>query len=103
MSAISMAIEHGRPLADARAALRSAVEQTAGKFGPMVRHVAWSAAGDAVRVTGPGFVVDLAVDATHVRVTGELTGAAGMIAGPVVAGLKQIVQRAFQNKLPGGR
>ena len=101
MPAISMAVEHARDPADARAALRAAVEQTVGRFGPLIRRVDWSPAGDAVRVTGMGFTADIAVDATHVRVSGDLAGAGGMLAGPVVAGLKQIVQKVFAKKLPG--
>lgn len=101
MPVISMAVEHGRDATEARAGLRTAVEQTVGRFGPLVRRVDWSAAGDAVRVTGAGFTVDIVVDATHVRVTGDLAGLGGMLAGPVVAGLKQIVQRVFAKKLPG--
>ncbi len=82
-------------------AISMAVEQTVGRFGPLVRRVDWSPAGDAVRVTGMGFTADIAVDATHVRVTGDLSGPGGMLAGPVAAGLKQIVQKVFAKKLPG--
>ena len=101
MPAISMAVEHGRGLEEARTHLRTAVELTVGRFGPLVRRVDWSAAGDSVRVIGLGFTIDLAVDATHVRVTGDLAGPGGMIAGRVADGLKQIVQRVFAKKLPG--
>ena len=101
MPAINLSIDHGRELPDARTCLRAAVEQTCGRFGKLVRQVDWSPHGDAVKVVGVGFQVDMHLDAKQVHVAGTLPGLGGLLASPMVAGLKQIVQRAFQRKLTG--
>jgi hypothetical protein len=103
MPAINMSVEHGRTMPEARAALRAAVEQTTGRFGALVRRVEWTPAGDAVNVTGIGFAVEMVVDEKAVHVTGTLPGFGGLLGGPFATGLKQIVQKVFQQRLTGGR
>jgi hypothetical protein len=101
MPAINLAVDHGRTVTEARDCLRSAVGQTCGRFGKLVRRVDWSVDGDAVTVVGVGFQIDMRVDAKQVHVVGTLPGLGGVLAGPVAAGFRQIVDRVFRKTLPG--
>jgi hypothetical protein len=65
MAAINLSVEHGRDFDDAKGRLRTAVEQTTGRFAALVRRTDWAADGQSVRVAGVGFTVDMRVDATH--------------------------------------
>ena len=99
MSVISVSVKHGQALDEARTRLRSAVGEVNARFAMMVQRVDWAADGNAVRLTGRGFEVDMRLDPEHLHVTGNLTFLGGLLAGPFATGLKQILQKTFPKRL----
>ena len=99
MSLINLSIEHGRGLDEARTRLESVVSQVQGKFGALLKQAEWSSERDEVKLTGSGFVVELKVDAKHVHMTADIPMLGGLLGGPLVAGLKQILTQAFKKRL----
>jgi hypothetical protein len=100
MSLINLSVKHGRTLDEARTRLETAVAEVSRSFGPMIRRVEWTADRAGVRIDGSGFWVEMRVDAQDVHATGDIPILGGLLGGPLVSGLKQIVQQTFQKKLP---
>ena len=100
MAALNLTVRHGRSLEDARRGLEAAVQRVSGQFGPLVRRVEWAPDRHRVKLDGAGFWVEMWVDAQDVHATGDIPMLAGLLGGQLGAGLKQIVQQTFQNKLP---
>ncbi len=103
MPLIRFSLEHGRDLQAAVSSLETVVAQLQSRFGGLVQRVIWSDAHDEVKIHGIGFFVEIQVDAKHVHLTGDLPSLGGLLGSPLVSGLKQIVQKEFQKRLPGAR
>lgn len=99
MNDLTFTLKHGTTQDEAREHLRSAVGEVQGRFGGMIRSADWSADGDAVQIAGPGFDVEMRVDAERLHVAGHLGALGGLLSGPFVRGVKAIVQRAFHKRL----
>jgi Putative polyhydroxyalkanoic acid system protein (PHA_gran_rgn) len=100
MSLINLTFKHGQTLEEARRRLETTVQQVSGQFGALVRRVEWAADRNRVKLEGVGFWVEMWVDAQVVHATGDIPILGGLLAPPLAAGLKQIVQQTFQKKLP---
>ena len=59
----------------------------------------WSADRTQVRIDGPGFWIEMVVDAQNVHATGDIPMLGGLLGGPLTAGLKRIMQQTFQKQL----
>jgi hypothetical protein len=99
MNDLTFTLKHGTTQDDARQRLRSAVGEVQGRFGGMIQSAAWSADGSGVKIAGRGFDVDMRVDAERLHVAGHLGILGGLLSGPFAAGVKAIVQNAFQKRL----
>jgi Putative polyhydroxyalkanoic acid system protein (PHA_gran_rgn) len=99
MSVINLSIKHGRTQEEARSRLEVAVAELSRSFGPAIRRVAWADDRHRVRIDGAGFWVELWVDDQDVHGTGDIPFLGGLLGSPLAAGLKQVVQQAFQKKL----
>jgi hypothetical protein len=99
MSAIELTVKHGRTQDEARKQLEHAVDQVRSRFALLVQRVEWSADRNQVKVAGSGFDIDMRVDAMNVYVTGDIPFLGQLLGGPMLAGLKQIVQQTFQKRL----
>jgi hypothetical protein len=100
MPLINLSVKHGRTLEEARGQLETAVHKVHSQFKALVRQVTWSADRSQVRLDGVGFWVEMWVDVQEVHVSGDLPLLGRLLGSPVATGLKQIVQQAFQKKLP---
>ena len=100
MALINLSVKHGRSLDDARNRLEVAVNEVRGMFGAMVQRAEWSADRTKVRIDGAGFWVEMTVDEQHVHATGDIPFLGNLLGGPLAGGLKQIVEKTFQRKLP---
>jgi putative polyhydroxyalkanoic acid system protein len=98
MPLIDVRVAHGQSLEEAQRRLETVVQQATGRLG--LSRVEWSADRRHVQLQGLGARIDMAVDADVVHVTGDLPGFGELLGGPVAAGLKQIIERAFHRKLP---
>ena len=100
MSDINLSFKHNRTQEDARARLGEAVAEVQNRFGAMVQRVDWSADRNTVHVSGTGFEVDAWVDAAEMHLVGNIPLLGRLLGAPMASGIKQIVNRAFQKKLP---
>ena len=99
MSLINLSIKHGRTLEEAQRHLETAVREVHSRFQALIQRVEWSADRRQVRIEGVGFWAELWVDAQEVHIRGDIPLLGGLLGTPVAEGLKQIVQRTFQNRL----
>jgi hypothetical protein len=99
MSVINLSLKHGQTLEEARGRLDVAVGEVRKLLGNMVQRVAWNAERDRVRIEGTGFWVEMSVDAQDLHATGDIPALAGLLGGPLTAGLKRVVQQTFQKQL----
>jgi hypothetical protein len=100
MPLMKFAVAHGRTQEEARRRLESAVGQITDRFGAMIRRVEWAADRNRVTLEGTGVRVEMWVDARDVHAEGDIPALGALLGGPLASGLKQIVQQAFQKKLP---
>jgi len=98
MPLINLTFAHGQSLDEARRRLEQAVQEVSSQFGG-IRRVEWAADRSQVKLEGAGVRVEMWVDAQDVHATGDIPILGELLGGPLAAGLKQIVQQAFQKKL----
>jgi hypothetical protein len=98
MPLINLTFAHGQSLDEARRRLEQAVQEVSSQFGG-IRRVEWAADRSRVKLEGAGVRVEMWVDAQDVHATGDIPILGELLGGPLAAGLKQIVQQAFQKKL----
>jgi hypothetical protein len=90
-------VKHNQTQEQARAHLESAIDQARAQYAGMIHTVSWSPDHNAVRLGGAGGVqVDMRVDATDVHVSADVPGLLGMVASPLLLGLKGIVEKEFK-------
>src|SRR3954447_22629349 len=99
MPLIELTIKHGRPQDEARAQLAKSVEEARTQFAHVVQRVEWGPDPNHVQLTGTGFEVKMEVGPQDVHVTGDAPGLARWLAGPLVAGLKALLERNFPKQL----
>ena len=99
MPLISLSVQHGQSLEEARSRLEAAVQKVMRQFGAFVRQVVWSGDHSRVRLDGRGFWLELWVDAQDVHATGDIPLLGALLGNPMVAGLKQILQQTFRKQL----
>jgi hypothetical protein len=99
MSLLTLSLEHGQSLDDARNRLEMAVNQIQQLFGSLIKHVAWSADRSQVRIDGAGFWLEVVVDARSVHASGDVAMVGQLLGGPLTAGVKRIMQQTFQKQL----
>jgi hypothetical protein len=99
MSDINLTFKHGKTHEEARTRLAMAVSEIQSRFGPALHRAEWSDNGNAVHLSGTGFEVDARVDAEEVHVKGDIPLIGRLLAGPLIANLKQIVERTFHKRL----
>jgi len=98
MPLIDVRVAHGQTLEQAQHRLERVVQEISDRFG--LRRVEWSADRRQVKLQGLGARIDMAVDAVEVRVTGDLPAFGQLLSGPIGSGLKQLIARTFQRRLP---
>ncbi len=100
MPVIELTVQHGRTLDEARRRLETAVDEISDRFRTVVQRVEWASDRNRVMLNGVGFWVEMQVDARVVHARADLSILRGLLDAPLVSGLKQIIQDAFQKKLP---
>ncbi len=101
MSLMRFSVQHHRTQEEARGQLERAVNEISSQFGALVQRIEWSADRNAVKLGAPGVEVDLWVDLQEVHATADVPLLSRFLAGPMVSGLKGILQDQFQKQLPG--
>ena len=102
MPLMTLAVQHGQTVDEARRRLETAVHEITSRLGTLVRRVEWSTDRNQVRLEGSGFWIELRVDGQAVHVSADLPVLGRLLGGSVTTRLKEIVQRTFQRKLPEG-
>src|SRR6476661_4315460 len=102
MPLMTLSVQHGPTFEEARRHLETAVSELTSRFGMLVRRVEWSTDRSQVRLEGIGFWIKMQVDVKAVHVSADLPVFGRLLGGSVTTHLKEILQRTFQQKLPGG-
>jgi hypothetical protein len=97
---IDLTLQHGQTLEEARRRLEIAVHEVNTRFGSMIRRTEWAGDRRRVKVDGVGFSLEMSVDAQVLHATGDIPILGRLLGSQFVSGLKQIVERTFQKKLP---
>jgi hypothetical protein len=100
MPLITLSVQHGYTFEEARQRLETAVPDVTKRFGALVRRVEWSTDRSQVRLEGIGCWIEMQVDAQAVHVSADIPVFGSLLGGSVITGLKAIVRRTFQRKLP---
>jgi Putative polyhydroxyalkanoic acid system protein (PHA_gran_rgn) len=102
MPLMTLAVQHGHTVDEARRRLETAVHEITSRFGTLVRQVEWSTDRSQVRLEGSGCWIELRVDMQAVHVSADIPMLGRLLGGSVTTRLQEILQRTFQPKLPGG-
>jgi hypothetical protein len=103
MALMTLSIQHGHTFDEARARLETTVHDIRSRFSALVRRVEWSTDRSQVRLEGIGFWIEMQVDAQAIHVSADIPALGRFLGGSVTTGLKEIIERTFQQKLPRGR
>ena len=103
MPLITLSVQHGHTFDEARERLETAVHEVTSRFGTLVRRVEWSTDRSQVRLEGIGFWIEMQIDAQAVHVSADIPVLDRLLGSSVTTSLKEILQRTFQHKLPGGK
>ena len=103
MPLVTLSVQHAYTLEEARRRLENAVAELTSRFGTLVRRVEWSPDRSQVRLEGIGFWIKMQIDLQAVHVTADIPVLGRFLGGSVPTRLKEILQRTFQQKLPGGK
>ena len=99
MPLISLTIAHRQTRDEARRRLEMAVREVSERFGGLAS-VQWAAGRDRVKLETTGAWLEMWVDDRDVHAMGDVMGLGALMSGPLVSGLKQILQQVFQKRLP---
>ncbi|HEV8712318.1 MAG TPA: polyhydroxyalkanoic acid system family protein [Candidatus Binatia bacterium] len=102
MPLMTLSVQHGQTLDEARRRLDTAVHEITSRFGTLVRRVDWSTDRSQVRLEESGFWIELRVDGQAVHVSADLPVLGRLLGGSITTRLKEILQRTFRQQLPGG-
>ncbi len=83
MSAIKMSVKHGQTFDVAKANFDKGITAAEAQFGKFIKTVDWSDDRTAARLAGPGFTIDLNVDADSVHATGDVPFFVKFMEGPI--------------------
>jgi putative polyhydroxyalkanoate system protein len=98
MPLVSLSLAHGRTQAEARHRLEVVASEISSRLGML--SIEWSADRNRVKLAGIGARIEMWVDPQDVHVTGDIPVLAGLLGGPLTAGLRQILDQAFRKRLP---
>jgi len=100
MPLINLTLAHGQTLEEARRRLEKAVHEVSDRFKSAIQRVEWTADRNQVKLEGLGVRVEMWVDARDVHATGDIPILGALLGGPAALGLRQVIERTFQRKLP---
>ena len=102
MSLLTLSVQHKHTFDEARRHLETAVHEITNRLGSLIKRIEWSSDHSRVRLEGSGFWITLQVDEQAVHVSADLPVLDRLLGGSFTTRLKEILQRTFQPKLPGG-
>ena len=94
MSLLRLSVKHGTTLDEAKRRMEAGVQQAHSMLGALIQQTTWSEDRSRVKLIGPGAEVEMWVDAQEVHVTGNVP-----LLGPLLGGLKGMLQHTFQQRL----
>ncbi len=100
MPLITLAVKHNQTQEAARQHLERAIQDVQRQYGGLVQRVEWAPDRNAVKLYATGVQVDLRVDPQDLHVVADVAGLLGMLASPLLLGLRGAVEKEFQKQLP---
>jgi hypothetical protein len=94
MSPLNLSVKHGQTWDVARSNFVRGIEAARTRFGMWIKRVDWSADRTSAQLSGPGFTVEMSVDAQEVHARGDLPIFARLLEGPIKAFLQKTFARA---------
>ena len=89
MSSLNLSVEHGQTWDVARTNFTKGIEAAQSQFGTYIRRVEWSDDRTSAQLSGPGFMVEMTVDAQQVHARGDLPFFVRFFEGPLKAFLRK--------------
>ena len=96
MAPLNLSVKHGQTWDVARANFEKAIEAARTQFGMWIRRVEWSDDRTSAQLSGPGYSVEMSVDAHEVHARGNLPAFARLFEAP----LKAFLKKTFDRPLP---
>ena len=96
MSLLNLSVKHGQTWEAARVNFEKGIAEASSTFALWVQRVEWSPDRTRAKLFGPGFVVEMWVDAQEVHAQGDLPVFAQIFEAP----LRAFLQRTFPKQLP---
>ena len=103
MPLVTLSVQHGYPLEEARRRLETAVSELTSRFGTLIRRVEWSPDRTQVRLEGGGGWIELRLEGQAVHVAADIPVLGRLLGRSVTARLQDVLQRTFQPQLRGGK
>jgi len=103
MPLMTLSVQHGHPFDEARRHFETAVQEITSRFGTLFRRVEWSPDRSQVRLERIGVWIELRLDGQAVHMSADIPMLGQFLGGSAPTRLKEILQRTFQQKLPGGK
>ena len=100
MPLLTLAVKHNQTQEAARQHLERALADAQTRFGNMIQRVEWAPDRNSAKLFATGVQVELRVDPQEVHVVADVPGLLGVIASPLLLGLRGIVEQEFQKQLP---
>ncbi len=102
MPLMTLSVQHRHTFDEARRRLETAVHDLTSRFGMLIRKVEWSTDRSQVRLEGSGVWIELQVDGQAVHVTADIPMLGRLLGSSLTTQLQELLERAFQRKLPEG-
>lgn len=96
MSLLNLSVKHGQTWEVARVHFEKGITEANAKFGMWIRRVEWSADRTSAKLFGPGFEVEMWVDAQAVHAQDDFSTFAKLFE----VQLKAFLQQKFLKQLP---
>ena len=103
MPLVTLSVQHGYTLEEARRRLETAVAELTSRFGTLVRRVEWSPDHTQVRLEGSGIWIELRLEGQVVHAIADIPVLGRFLGGSITTRLREILQRTFQRQLRGGK
>ena len=103
MPLVTLSVQHGYTLEEARRRLENVVAELTSRFGTLVRLVEWSTDRTQVRLEGSGVWIELRLEGQVVHAAADIPVLGRFLGGSVTTRLREILQRTFQLQLRGGK
>lgn len=96
MAQINRSIPHGQSLEAARVNFVRGIDQAVAEHGKHFNHVEWTEDKTSAKISGPGFALNMIVDAQSVHITGHIPFFLKFLEGPVLKSVEDYIKSSAE-------